>query len=110
MNQRTKSEQREIAQKGGKASGLARRAKKTLTDELKALLQENIITKKGEKMNTQKAISISLVNAALQGDVKAYSTIKEIVEPSKDKKTDITVAGHIVFNLCWQKQKEAQND
>lgn len=107
---RSVKEAREKGRKGGRASGAARRAKKTLTEELKALLQEDIITKKGEKMNTQKAISISLVNAALQGDVKAYNTIKEIVEPSKDKKADITVAGHIAFGLFWKKPNESDDN
>lgn len=96
--------------KGGKASGAARRAKRTMADELKALLCEDIITKKGEKMNTQKAISTALINAALHGDVKAYNTIKETIEPSKDNKADITVAGHIVFDLCWQKKQEKTDD
>jgi len=40
MNQRTKSEQRKIAQKGGIASGEARREKKRLTDVLRSVLNE----------------------------------------------------------------------
>ena len=99
---RSVSEAREKGRKGGQASGLARRAKKSLRDELNALLQENIITRKGEKMNTQRAISVALVNAALQGDVKAYNTIREIVEPEQENKANNLVAKEVVFELCWR--------
>ena len=39
MNERTKDEQREIASKGGKASGKARRRKRTMKDAAQLILQ-----------------------------------------------------------------------
>lgn len=42
QNLRTKEEQREIARKGGIASGEARRAKKTLADAIRAVLDEEL--------------------------------------------------------------------
>ncbi|MBO7314899.1 MAG: hypothetical protein J6U49_04450 [Alistipes sp.] len=42
FSERTESEQREIRSKGGKASGEARRAKKTLADAIRAVLDEEL--------------------------------------------------------------------
>ena len=101
---RSVSEAREKGRKGGKASGIARRAKRTLRDELNTLLRENIITRKGEKMNTQRAISVTLINAALQGDVKAYTTIRDIVEPKQVSRTDELLGKRIIFDLEWKEK------
>ena len=67
---RTTEEQREIARKGGIASGEARRRKKTLKEELIALLETN---------NNNEKISIAILNKALNGDIQAFTTIRDTI-------------------------------
>ena len=81
---RTPSERREIAQKGGIASGEARRAKKTrreLALQIANTQIKNDTIKQMVKVNTgledvditgDAAVVNGLYTAALQGDVKAY--------------------------------------
>ena len=70
LNKRTKSEQREIAKKGGKASAKKRQEQKTLKEELLLLLAEG---------DTQKKISLALIKKALQGDTKAFEVIRDSI-------------------------------
>ena len=70
MNERTKEEQREIAKKGGIASGEARRRKKTLKEELIALLETN---------DNNNKISVAILNKALNGDIQAFTTIRDTI-------------------------------
>ncbi len=79
FNTLTESEQRRIRRKGGKASGAKRRQLKTLAEELKSLLNEDVVDRKGRKMNTQTAISTALINAAIHGDVKAFNAIRDTI-------------------------------
>lgn len=77
LNERTKDEQRNIAIKGGIASGESRRKRKTFKEELLILLKEN---------DTQKNISIKLIDKAMDGDIKAFEVIRDTVgEKPKDK-------------------------
>lgn len=55
FSERTESEQREIRSKGGKASGEARRAKKTLADAIRAVLDEEL---PGTNLTRREAIVI----------------------------------------------------
>lgn len=70
LRTRTTEEQREIARKGGIASGEARRKRKTLKEELLALLSEGDI---------QEKISLAILEKARQGDTKAYEVIRDTV-------------------------------
>lgn len=70
LNQRTKEEQREIQSKAGKASGESRRKRKTLREELIALLSDG---------NTQEKISVAMIDQALCGNVKAFETIRDTI-------------------------------
>lgn len=67
---RTTEERREIAIKGGIASGEARRARKTFKDELITLLENG---------NTQEKISVALIQQALDGNTKAFEVIRDTV-------------------------------
>lgn len=87
FNQLTQSEQRKIASAGGKASGEARRARKTLREELLLLLSE------GE---TQKSVSVALLQKAMDGDVKAFEVLRDTigerpVEKVENKNVDIVI-------------------
>lgn len=73
FNELTEKEQRELAKKGGIASGKARKEKKLLKDEL-AILMETI-NKDGKTY--QELISTALVKEALKGNTKAYEIIRD---------------------------------
>ena len=67
---RTTSEKRAIASAGGKASGEARRKRKTLKEELLLLLSE------GE---TQQSVTLALIEKARSGDTKAFEVIRDTI-------------------------------
>lgn len=72
---RSKSEARERGRKGGKKSGESRRQRKTLREELLAILESG---------NTQERLSLALINEALYGNhsgsvTKAFETIRDTI-------------------------------
>ena len=69
-NKRTKEEARKISSKGGKRSGEVRRQRKTLREELLVLLSDG---------NTQNKISTALIDEAMNGNVKAFETIRDTI-------------------------------
>lgn len=88
LNERTKSEQREIAKKGGIASGKARRKKKLLRQILDEIGESRLNT--NEAKDIAKALSINKrdvtydvaimfksVNEALGGNIKAMEFIRD---------------------------------
>ena len=94
---RTTDEQRAIASAGGKASGEARRKRKTLKEELLLMLSE------GE---TQQSVTLALIEKAMSGDTKAFEVIRDTigekpvdkvmiadVEPSVIAKVEAMVTG-----------------
>lgn len=82
LNTRTKSEQREIASKGGKARAKKMQEQKTLKEELLLLLAEG---------DTQKKISLALIKKALQGDIKAFEVIRDSVGQKPTDKQEVKV-------------------
>ena len=81
LNTRTKSEQREIAKKGGKARAKKLKEQKTLKEELLSLLAEG---------DTQKKISLALIQKALKGNVKAFEMIRDTTGQRCTDKIEIT--------------------
>jgi hypothetical protein len=71
-------EARERGRKGGIASGIARRERKTLREELLLLLQKN---------ESQERISLALLQKALDGDIKAYEVIRDTIGEKPVEKT-----------------------
>lgn len=72
-------EARELGRKGGLKSAEVRAARKTLREELTILLTEKITDKNGRQMETQKAISTSLIKQALSGNTKAFEIIRDTI-------------------------------
>jgi hypothetical protein len=75
MNTRSKEEVRKIASKGGKNSGESRRKRKTLREELLALLSDG---------DVQNKISLALIDEALNGNnagsvTKAFEVIRDTI-------------------------------
>ena len=67
---RTTEEQRAIASAGGKASGEARRKRKSLKEELLLMLSEG---------DTQQSVSLALIQKAMSGDTKAFEVIRDTI-------------------------------
>lgn len=87
LNKRTKEEQKAITTAGGIASGESRRARKTLKEELLLLLSEG---------DTQKSVSVALLQKAMDGDVKAFEVVRDTigerpVEKVENKNVDIVI-------------------
>lgn len=72
FDERTPSEQVEIAKKGGIASGEARREKKLLKE-----LLEDALSKGTETDNEYVNITLALIREANRGNVKAYEVIRD---------------------------------
>ncbi len=71
---RSKNEARERGKKGGIKSGEVRAKKKTLKEELILLLET-----KTENKTMKEKISLSLIQEALKGNVKAFETIRDTI-------------------------------
>lgn len=83
FHERTASEQREIAIKGGKASGEARRKKADFKKTLNKLLTTEIdnpeftpiLEALGLDSTLESALNMALIKKGLSGDVKAYEAV-----------------------------------
>lgn len=99
---RTTNEVREIARKGGIASGKSRRERKTLKEELLMLLSEG---------DTQEKISLSLIKQALEGNTKAFEIIRDTVgEKPKDEIEVTDMTNHKFDEICSQIGGEGLNE
>ena len=72
---RSKDEARERGQKGGIASGKARRKKKTIRETLEMMLSG----KMPDGATRQDAIVVALMEKALSGDVRAFEAIRDSI-------------------------------
>lgn len=79
QSERTKEEQREIARKGGIASGKARAEKRDLRKALEALLEKDFKDKSGNTISGTEAITTKLFEQAMKGNVKAFETLRDTV-------------------------------
>ncbi|HEN6625260.1 TPA: stress-induced protein [Streptococcus agalactiae] len=92
MNQRTKDEQREIAVKGGKASGVARRKKADLKKAMELLLSLDVQDKKLKKTledmgmdgSNQSLLAFATFQQAVKGNQKATENILKLTN-TKDQ-------------------------
>jgi len=88
-SERTPSELREITQKGGKASGEARRRKKDMKQKMKALLELPAAANDREQlealgvspddMDNEMVLVMSMFLSAAQGDTKAFDRVIQIL-------------------------------
>lgn len=76
-------EAREIGKKGGKASAKARQKRKALKDELLLLLSNG---------DTQKKVSLALIEQAKNGNTKAFEVIRDTIgeKPIDKVETDLS--------------------
>ncbi len=94
-SERTPSELREIAQKGGKKSGEVRRRKKSMKSVLTAMLNSDVVSDEIYNaaaemgvnvmdMTYQAAILAALIKKAASGDVAAIKEIRSIIGEDND--------------------------
>lgn len=105
----SKEELKKRQSNGGKKSGEARRAKKTMREMLDYLLEKEITNKAGEKASTQEAITVSLINQALKGNVKAWEVIRDTLGEKPTDKQEITGGVNVspaTFNILPVKGKD----
>ena len=81
FNERTKSQQREIASKGGKASVEAKRKRKTLKEELLLMLEDEEV---------QKSVAVALIQEAKSGNVKAFGMLRDTIGEAPVEKVQTT--------------------
>ena len=87
QNKRTKSEQREIARKGGKASGQARRKRKEFKEALKLAL-----TVVMDDNKTVQDIGIeALMDKFMKGDPKVFELIRDTIGEKPTDKQEVKV-------------------
>ena len=88
----SEEEAREKGRKGGIASGKARAERKALKEELLLLLSEG---------DTQKKISLSLIQQALDGNTKAFEVIRDTIgeKPVDEIKADVNSDVNINIEL-----------
>ena len=98
VNTRSKEEQRKLRSKAGKKSGEVRRKRKQLREELLALLSAG---------NTQKNISLALIDQALNGNVKAFETIRDTIG---EKPVEKVVMSEVDPNVISEVEEMVRHD
>ncbi|HEL0016836.1 TPA: hypothetical protein TUU01_000400 [Streptococcus equi subsp. zooepidemicus] len=88
INQRTKSEQREIQRQGGLASGQVRRQRADLKRAFETLLTSRVNNEQmrdllvglGYDPTNEMALALVVLQRALNGDIKAFSKIQDVID------------------------------
>jgi phage terminase large subunit len=91
QSMRTKEEQRKIAVMGGKASGEARRRKKTLRETLITLLNAENYEIDGQKVDGYVATALALIKKATKGDVHAITALRDTVGEKPREELEVSV-------------------
>ena len=96
QSERTKSEQREIATKGGIASGKSRRRKKAMKERLQAALECSVVNPRVKKMmqsvgmedgsTNYDAVTASIVAGAIQGAPGYARLLMELIGETGEEK------------------------
>lgn len=80
MNERTESEQKAIATKGGIASGVVRKEKATMKETLRQMLEEVAdIEGNDNKLTYRQLATLGLIKGSIQGKADNYKTILEAI-------------------------------
>lgn len=98
---RTESEKREIATKGGKASGLARKEKATMKKVLLDMLDE--VGDKENNLTYRQLTTLGLIKGAIQGNATNYKTILEATGEIEVNSTTPDVVIKVVDNTDLEK-------
>lgn len=94
----TSSEARENGKKGAKKSAEARRARKTLKEELLLLLESG---------DNQQKMSVALFQKALKGDIKAFEVIRDTIGEKPTDKQQLTGGVEIQKIFITEEERKA---
>lgn len=86
LSERSEEEKRAICSQAGIASRIKRQERKTMKEELLILLEQG---------NTQEKISLSLIQEALGGNIKAFEVIRDTIGEKPTDKIDNNISGKI---------------
>lgn len=78
-SERTPEELREIARKGGIASGEARRKKKIYKEVFESILDDTYTKNNGEEVSGYEATALKVFEQAMQGNIKAFAMIRDTI-------------------------------
>lgn len=92
------SEARERGKKGGISSGIKRKERKQLKEELLILLSNG---------NMQEKLSLALINKALSGDVRAFETIRDTIGEKPTDKQETTLKTFSLFEEEVERKAKA---
>ena len=91
MNERSKSEVRELGKKGGIASGETRREKATMKKTFEMLLDEVAkVEGNEEKLTYRQMATIGLLKGAIEGKAENYKTALQLLGELQDQETNDT--------------------
>ena len=90
QDKRTPEERKKIARMGAAASNKKQAERRTLKEELLLLLSQG---------DTQESISLSLIQQALEGNVKAFETIRDTIGEKPVDKVENEVVSTIRVDI-----------
>lgn len=88
----TSEQAKERGRKGGIMKGIRTKERKKLKESLEILLNEIITDKKGNELTMQEAMIKSLMKQAINGNVKAFETIRDTIGEKPVTKNEVTGA------------------
>lgn len=99
----TSSQNREEASKNGKkggvASGIARRKRKMLREELSMLLSTSVMFE-GKERTMNEAISLAVIRRAMDGDPTAFKIIRETL--GEDSPAEVKINANIEGGVSFE--------
>ena len=106
MNERTEREQKEIATKGGIASGVVRKQKATMKETLKQMLEEVAdIEGNDNKLTYRQLATLGLIKGSITGKADNYKTIMEAIGELNGNEIKVTpeININVVNNVDLEK-------
>lgn len=105
----TSEQAREAGKKGGKKSAQKRKERKTLREDLIATLTDMEIPQKetGKKIPVQEALSIAVIKAALNGNVRAYEIIRDTIGEKPIENLNIVASDFTALDEAFARMEGA---
>ena len=113
QNKRTKEEQREIARKGGQASGKARRNKALLKDCINILMEQKVIDEEtGKKITGAEQLSVNLWKKAVSemDTAKAAKAFEVLRDTSGQKPIEKVMVAEVDQNVIDEVEAMMNDD
>lgn len=110
-------ERKAFASAGGKASAKARRQRKNMREQMETLLElpvrvpdaingMNFLGIEDEDMDNQMALMVAMFKEAIQGDVKAFHAIKDIIGQNSEQEARIALLKAQAEKLAPPKEED----